>query len=39
MYDFYNIIAFSNELAKEVEFNYERKDSDKSLRQFTRELW
>lgn len=39
MLDFYNILTFSNELAKEVENNYERKDANRSIRSFIRELW
>lgn len=34
MLDFYNILTFSNELAKEVENNYERKDANRSIRSF-----
>lgn len=38
MADFYNVLAFSNELAKEVEYSYERKDSNRSLKSFIDEL-
>ena len=39
MLDFYNILTFSNELAKEIENNYERKDANRSIRSFIKELW
>lgn len=38
MFDFYNIISFSNELAKEIENNYERKDGNRSIKSITDEL-
>jgi hypothetical protein len=38
MSDFYNVINFTNELTKEIEFNYERKDSLRSIEDIINEL-